>query len=227
MPAEPKSQGCRQAPHAALTELQQQLFTEGVVSRQLLDAVPNPLLIINASWQVVYANPAVRHLVQNGSDRPVPGLSTGEAFHCAHARHQVQEAGQHDSCRICGIARALSLSLKGQSVSEDCQLACDLTGAEGQPAHRQHADQVPVHSHSVGSLSVPCDVRRPGGSTTLGVDNVVTVTSGSSFAANAEIVINRGTNCTDAEQLLAYHALAPGVNRRNAVSLFFNLCMGN
>jgi len=66
-----------------------------------------------------------------------------------------------------------------------------------------------------------------GGSTTLGMDNVITVTSGSSFAANAEIVINRGTNCTDAEQLLAYHALAPGVNRHNAVSLFFNLCMGN
>ena len=72
MPAQPKSQGHRHAPHAALTELQQQLFTEGVVSRQLLDAVPNPLLIINARWQVVYANPAVRNLVQNGSDRPVP-----------------------------------------------------------------------------------------------------------------------------------------------------------
>ena len=59
-----------------------------------------------------------------------------------------------------------------------------------------------------------------GGTTLLGVDNVVTVTSGSSFApGGTEIVLDRGTNCTDAEQLLAYHALAPGVNRHNAVRL--------
>ena len=58
-----------------------------------------------------------------------------------------------------------------------------------------------------------------GGTTTLGVDNVVTVTAGSSFAPGAEVVVDRGTNSTDAEQLLAYHALAPGVNVDNAVRL--------
>ena len=58
-----------------------------------------------------------------------------------------------------------------------------------------------------------------GGTTTLGVDNVVTVTAGSSFAPGAEVVVDRGTNSTDAEQLLAYHALAPGVRVDNAVRL--------
>ena len=42
----------------------------------------------------------------------------------------------------------------------------------------------------------------------------MTVTTGSSFARRRESSSIAGTNSTDAEQLLAYHALAPGVQRR-------------
>src|SRR6056300_1672160 len=105
-----------------ITDLQQELFNEGLVSRELLDAIPNPLLIISEGWQVVYANPAVREMVNKGSDQPVKGLSVGEPFHCVHARQHIHEAGKHECCRICGVARVLSLSLKGTTASEDCRL---------------------------------------------------------------------------------------------------------
>ncbi len=136
MQNKPKPKGFREESHScgskckksAITDLQHELFNEGVVSRKLLDTVPNPLLIINEQWQVVYANPAVRALVDKDHENPVIGLSEGEAFHCVHARHSLQEAGKHECCRICGVARVLSLSLQGKAASEDCRLACELTG---------------------------------------------------------------------------------------------------
>jgi hypothetical protein len=95
-----------------------------------------------------------------------------------------------------------------------------------------------------------------GGSMKLGVDNVVTVTSGKTFTGGKtfEVFIDRETNATDADLLLAHHALAPGTNPNNAVRMrlpgteisrvgvirkiellrswrkevsYFNFCMGN
>ena len=60
-----------------------------------------------------------------------------------------------------------------------------------------------------------------GGSMKLGVDNVVTVTSGKTFTGGKtfEVFIDRETNATDADLLLAHHALAPGTNPHNAVRM--------
>ena len=122
-------QSCGQPADSAITYLQHQLFNEGLVSRKLLDAIPSPLLIINEQWQVVYANPAVRLLVNKDSKLPMKGFIEGEPFYCVHARGHLHEAGKHECCRICGVARVLSKALKGEESSEDCHLDCELTGA--------------------------------------------------------------------------------------------------
>ncbi len=140
--------------HSSITDLQHELFNEGVVSRKLLDAVPNPLLIINENWQVVYANPAVRKMIDNDGETPVVGLSEGEAFHCVHARHSVLEAGKHECCRICGIAKVLSISLKGKAASEDCRLACELTGAAANLDLRVWATPLEFHGERFSILSM-------------------------------------------------------------------------
>jgi nitrogen-specific signal transduction histidine kinase len=139
---------------SSITALQLELFNEGVVSRSLLDAVPNPLLIINAQWQVVYANPAVRELVDRNGEKPTTGLSEGEAFHCIHARHNLQEAGKHECCRICSIARVLSLSLKGKATSEDCRLNCEFTGTKANLDLRVWATPLEFHGERFSILSM-------------------------------------------------------------------------
>ena len=139
---------------AAMANLQHELFSEGVVSRALLDAVPNPLLIINEAWQVVYANPAVRTLVDKDGETPVRGLSVGEAFHCVHSRQGLQEAGKNACCRICGVARVLSISLKGEAASEDCHLACELTGAATNLDLRVWATPLEFHGERFSLLSL-------------------------------------------------------------------------
>ncbi|MBW2504270.1 MAG: PAS domain-containing sensor histidine kinase [Deltaproteobacteria bacterium] len=110
-----------------ITRLQQQLFAEGVVSRKLLDAIPSPLLIINEKWHVVYANGAVAKLVGK-STTPRPGLRVGEAFHCIHYQQRNKGPLSYQSCHVCGVARLLARSLKGEPLSEACHLTCDLAG---------------------------------------------------------------------------------------------------
>jgi nitrogen-specific signal transduction histidine kinase len=139
---------------ASITGLQQELFDEGVVSRELLDAIPNPLLIISEKWQVVYANPAVRKIVDKGNAQPVKGLSVGEPFHCIHARQHIQEAGKHECCRICGVARVLSLSLKGTTASEDCRLNCELTGTASNLDLRVWATPLEFHGAKFSILTM-------------------------------------------------------------------------
>jgi len=139
---------------SAMTNLQHELFSEGVVSRALIDAVPNPLLIINQEWRVVYANPAVRALIDEGGEPQVKGLSEGEAFHCVHARHGLQKAGNNQCCRICGVARVLSMSLQGKTASEDCHLDCELTGTASNLDLRVWATPLEFHDEKFSLLSL-------------------------------------------------------------------------
>lgn len=143
-----------QHPPSGIAGLQHELFHQGVVSRALLDAVPNPLLIINEAWQVVYANPAVRALIDRNDAAPVKGLSEGEAFHCVHARRGLQEAGKNACCRICGVARVLSISLKGDAACEDCHLACELTGTATSLDLRVWATPLKFHGERYSILSL-------------------------------------------------------------------------
>ena len=159
MPAKAKSRVTMRKHHdkrqtAKMASLQHDLFSEGVVSRTLLDAVPNPLLIINEEWQVVYANPAVRALIDKDGKTRVKGLSEGEAFHCVHARQSLLEAGKNDCCRICGVARVLSMSLQGKTASEDCHLDCELTGTASNLDLRVWATPLEFHSERYSLLSL-------------------------------------------------------------------------
>lgn len=137
-----------------ITRLQQQLFAEGVVSRQLLDTVPTPLLIINKQWQVVYANGAVMTLIGTSDTNPRPGLREGEAFHCVHFRQHKKDSISYQSCRVCGIARLLSRSLKGEEVCEDCHLTCDLTEPGASLDLRVWATPLEFHGEHFSILSL-------------------------------------------------------------------------
>ena len=136
-----------------VTRLQKELFAEGIVSRKILDAVPSPLLIINEEWQVVYANGAVLSLVGGSSDNPRAGLTEGEAFHCVHPCHN-KDSERFESCQVCAVARLLSRSLKGEEVSEDCHLTCDLTGTSVPLDLRVWATPLEFHGEFFSILSL-------------------------------------------------------------------------
>jgi nitrogen-specific signal transduction histidine kinase len=137
-----------------ITMLQQQLFSEGVVSRKLLDAVPSPLLIINEQWQVVYANKAVITLIGGPNSDNHVGFKEGEAFHCVHYLQNDKESGRHPSCQVCGVARLLSRSLKGEDVSKDCHITCGLSEAVASLDLRVLATPLEFHGDHFSILSL-------------------------------------------------------------------------
>jgi len=108
---------------------QDTLLSTRELTRQLLNAVPMPLLVINRSWQVVYANSAVLEMLAHAESTTISGLSEGEEFHCIHGRPGDANEEIAPSCRICGIARAVAVALNGEGTIRDCRLTCDLAGA--------------------------------------------------------------------------------------------------
>jgi len=108
---------------------QEELLSTRELIRQLLNAVPMPLLVINRSWQVVYANTAVLEMLATSGTTSISGLREGEEFHCIHGRPD-GAAGEDvaPSCRICGVARAVAVALNGEGTIRDCRLTCDLAG---------------------------------------------------------------------------------------------------
>jgi len=113
---------------SAVTCQQEELLSTREFIRQLLNAVPIPLLVINNAWQVVYANAAVHRMPAVSGSTTVSGLQEGEEFHCIHGRHDGTQDDTTPSCRICGVARAVATSLKGKGSVRDCRLTCDLAG---------------------------------------------------------------------------------------------------
>lgn len=107
---------------------QEELLSTKELTRQLLNAVPTPLLVINRAWQVVYANSAVLEMLAPSEKAMVSGLREGEEFHCIHGRPGDDMDGTAPSCRICGVARAVAVALKGEETIRDCRLTCDLAG---------------------------------------------------------------------------------------------------
>jgi len=111
-----------------LARQQEALFASGATMRQLLDLLPQPLLIINRSWKVVYANSAVLGMFDLGGRLRPAGLCAGEAFHCRHARRATTDPAASEACQVCGVARSVTLALQGRETVSDCRLVCDLAG---------------------------------------------------------------------------------------------------
>lgn len=112
----------------AVISQQEELLSTKEFIRQLLNAVPMPLLVINHAWQVIYANSAVLRMLAPPGSAAVSGLREGEEFHCIHGRHDGTQDGTAPSCRICGVARAVATSLDGRGSVHDCRITCDLAG---------------------------------------------------------------------------------------------------
>jgi len=136
------------------SRLQHELFAEGVVSRQVLDAVPSPILIIDPHWRIIYANKAILSLVDQSNAGAGSGLMEGEAFHCVHARNKKSDDQEYASCQVCGIARVLSRSLNGEETCEDCQLNCDLGGKGSNLSLRVGATPLTFHGEHFSILSL-------------------------------------------------------------------------
>jgi signal transduction histidine kinase len=107
----------------AETKLQQQVqqLENSPLTQQLLDTVPDALLILNQNRQIVFANATPSTLYDIHPSDFVKGIRLGDAWGCIRAS-QDTACGTTQHCKACGAARALIGSLHGAQTVEECRV---------------------------------------------------------------------------------------------------------
>jgi PAS domain-containing protein len=86
------------------------------------DVVPLPMVVLNATRQIVHANGAFSRTCGPTLPDGLVGLRPGEAIRCAHADQTPGGCGTTEACRTCGIVRSILTAAKGRAASEDCRI---------------------------------------------------------------------------------------------------------
>lgn len=109
---------------ASTEEIQRQ--AKGVLSTsalyQLLNTVPEALLILNDKHQIVFANQYLLRLLEQKKAKSVYGARPGEILQCVHAAGMSGGCGTVDACRKCGSLLAILSSQRGKSSQRKCHI---------------------------------------------------------------------------------------------------------
>ena len=105
---------------AATVGNQHALFEATPLILELLDAMPNGVVILNPQRQIVHFNRAFAGTVTESG--PALGLRPGEILNCEHAWENPAGCGTSTHCATCGAARAIQSAQQGTVAMEDCRL---------------------------------------------------------------------------------------------------------
>jgi nitrogen-specific signal transduction histidine kinase len=95
-------------------------FSSAQLIRNLLDAMPGLVLILNRHRQIVFANQAFCDLSGYSDSQILLGRLVGEVMAC-HIANEVNTAcGLGDSCETCGALTALLSGLSGETNVQEC-----------------------------------------------------------------------------------------------------------
>ncbi len=97
-------------------------FTGSRIFLQLMDYVPDMVLVLNSERQIVYANKAVLRVTHRPDRALVVGLRPGELFGCKHAHESEGGCGTTHFCSCCGAVKAVLESQAGRSAVEECRM---------------------------------------------------------------------------------------------------------
>ena len=109
------------APQEVL-ERQARLFGDPAFLKDLTDAVPNILLILNQQRQIVHANRMFHYSVEMPPTGSVIGARPGEVMRCAHAFETEGGCGTTEYCQTCGGTRAILASQSGKLSIQECRI---------------------------------------------------------------------------------------------------------
>lgn len=99
------------------------LFENLDLLRTALDAVPDPVLILNLQRQAVYINDIARQSFNLQDWKDALGERPGELLNCQHAHEMPAGCGTSESCSTCGALKAILAGIRGQSVAEECRIS--------------------------------------------------------------------------------------------------------
>lgn len=101
---------------------QEAYFADGALARQLLDALPGVLLVLNGRRRIVYANRALLVLCGLPDVANCIGRRIGDLLDCEHAGQAPDGCGCAEPCETCGAVLAALSGLSGVGTIRECRL---------------------------------------------------------------------------------------------------------
>lgn len=90
--------------------------------REIFNAVPNVLAILNSKRQIVFANRALLQFMEIDDPRRILGRRPGEALKCSHSGETEGGCGTTESCRMCGMVNAILSAQNGAASTQECRI---------------------------------------------------------------------------------------------------------
>ena len=105
-------------------------FTASPLFAELLNRVPDSIVILNGERQIVYANRAALETAGAATLSSVVGMRPGEFWQCRHADESPGGCGTTLFCRYCGAVNAVLASQSGRFSVQECRLMRRRNGSE-------------------------------------------------------------------------------------------------
>jgi signal transduction histidine kinase len=105
----------------------QRIVISSPLLREILDAVPDIMVVLNSRRQIVFGNRSLLAFGQT-EDEAMLGLRPGEALDCSHAAEQPGGCGTAECCSLCGVLGAILASQAGQNASREFRITRRQTG---------------------------------------------------------------------------------------------------
>lgn len=90
--------------------------------QELLDCMPDLVLVLNKHRQIVFANKTLLNFLHKNDCKEIIGLRPGEMLGCIHAAKNEGGCGTTEFCRECGAVKAILASLVQQSQMQECSI---------------------------------------------------------------------------------------------------------
>lgn len=100
----------------------------GADTKEVLDAVPELILILNYNRQIVYANKAATDYIISKTGGQLFGLRPGEAIGCKNAFDTGSGCGTSHFCSTCGAVNSILQSIQGMSNMQECRITHTMSG---------------------------------------------------------------------------------------------------
>lgn len=103
-------------------EAQRVVVLSETLVRGMLDAFPEPAVVMNEDRQILVANRRMEQLLERTGEEML-GCRLGEVLRCEHAHEEPYGCGTTRFCRNCGAAKAtVELVSTGRSATEECRI---------------------------------------------------------------------------------------------------------
>ncbi len=89
---------------------------------EMLDAIPNGLVILNQNRQIVYSNQMFQETAVPNDAESLIGLRPGEALNCIHWRQMPGGCGTIEVCQTCGVIKVIIKAQRGQKNVQECRI---------------------------------------------------------------------------------------------------------